>query len=269
MVLRAGAPGVGEVVQASRHGLGGKPAKLVLAARYLTVGGRRVPLRGLRLAAAGHNNANAAGVVGLTGIAFAPLGFAGLAVRGGNVEFPAGLRAAASIAKDTHLSSLGPAPPGVRSASPNASTANENGPDAGPIAIPRPPAGKGQVVFFRKRTLLGTAQWFKVRENGAELGKLSNGAYFVHVTSPGTHTYTATFEPELKDHLTLEVGPGDTYFVEGTISKALVMGAADLSPSDRATFEKDAPHLKPAHLVSEERERKDAEKGDKAANRAE
>jgi hypothetical protein len=213
-----------------------------------------VPLRGLRLAAAGRNNAGAAGAVGLTGIALAPLGFMGLAVRGGQVEFPAGLRAEASIATNIHLASLGPAPPGARSAT--AGPGDEAGRAAemaGAITIPPPPHGEGQVVFFRRRTLLGTAQWFKVRENGEEVGKLTNGSYFIRVTPPGKHTYTATYEPELKDHLTLEVAPGETYFVEGTVSKALVVGAADLSPSDREAFAKAANHLRLAREGSGDR----------------
>ena len=40
--------------------------------------------------------------------------------------------------------------------------------------IPPAPAGKSQVVFFRTGAYMGAATWFKVRENGVELGKLSN-----------------------------------------------------------------------------------------------
>jgi hypothetical protein len=133
--------------------------------------------------------------------------------------------------------------------------------DAGPgsIEIAPPPPGKGQVVFFRKYGILSTGQWFKVRENGVALGKLSNGAYFVQVTEPGSHTYTSTFEPELKDHLTLEIAPGQTYYVEGTTSKALLVGAADLAPSDRVEFNRDSRHLKPAAPLTDD---KDGDRGD-------
>ena len=85
-----------------------------------------------------------------------------------------------------------------------------------------------------------------MREAGKALGKLTNGAYFIQVTTPGPHTYTATEEPEFKDRLKLEVDPGETYFVEGTLTKGVVIGAADLSPSDRATFDKHSSELKPA-----------------------
>jgi hypothetical protein len=244
VVLRAGAPGVGEVVEASRRGMGGKGAKLVLAARYVGSGQARTRLQGLQLAAGGHDNTTAAQVVGLSGIAFGPLGLIGLAVPGGNVTFAAGTRAIAAVPTDVELLPLGDATRSELLAANDAVSAQVA--DAATGAITPPPAGEGQIVFFRRKSLLGTGQWFKVRENGAALGKLNNGVYFVDVTDPGRHTFTATMEPELKDHLTLEVAPGQTYFVEGTLTKALVVGAADLTPSDRATFDHVSAKLKAA-----------------------
>jgi hypothetical protein len=244
IVLRAGARGVGQVVEAARPGLGGKPAELVLAARYIERGRARVPLQGLRLAAAGHDNSKAAQVVGLSGIVFGPLGLVGMAVQGGNVDFPAGTRATARLASDVTLPALGRASHAMIAAAAVSTAGAVDAATGGWIEIPPPPAGSGQVVFFRRKSLLGTGQWFNVRENGKALGKLSNGAYFVEVATPGPHTYTATSEPELKDHLTLEVAPGESYFVEGTLTKGLVIGAADLSPSDRARFDEASKDLK-------------------------
>lgn len=249
IVLRAGTPGVGEVIESAKPGLGGKAAKLVLAARYLRLHGKRLPLQGLQMSSAGHNNSTAAQAVGLTGIAFAPLGFVGLAVRGGDVELPAGTHAVAKLADDAHLPSLGRAPRGMAAAAPDAniSTAEDG------INIPPPPPGMGQVVFFRAKSLLGTGQWFNVREDGKALGKLVNGAYFVQVTEPGLHTYTAATEPELKDHLKLEVDPGETYFVEGALTKGVVIGTANIFPSDRASFDKAKKGLKIAPPVMDEK----------------
>jgi hypothetical protein len=230
--------------------MGGKPAKLVLAARYLTPTGRRgqVPLDGLQLAAGGHSNGTAANVIGLSGIAFGPLGFVGLAVQGGNVTFPEGTSATAKLAATVFLPSRGRANPAQAAAAEQQATADEDADaDAGAaIPIPPPPPGQGQVVFFRRKTLMGTGQWFKVREDGVALGKLTNGAYFVQVTTPGIHTYTATMEPEMKDHLRLEVDAGETYFVEGILTKGVVIGVADLSPTDHVAFDKASKHLMPA-----------------------
>jgi hypothetical protein len=254
IVLRAGAPGVGDVVESEKPGMGGKAAKLVLAARYLDQRHGRVPLQGLQLSAAGRDNSSAANVVGLTGIAFAPLGLIGLAVTGGDVVFPAGTSATAKVADDIVLP-----PRGRASRQALAAAARLSAPDAsddamtGSIEVPPPPAGEGQVIFFRKKSLLGIGQWFNVRENGKALGKLSNGAYFVQITDRGLHTYTATMEPELKDHLTLQVDPGETYFVEGTFTKGLVVGAADISPSDRTTFDEASKNLKLASTPGDDK----------------
>jgi len=254
VVLRAGATGLGQVVEATKPGIGGKPAKLVLAARYLTAPrGVRVPLQGLQLSGGGHNNSMAAQAVGLTGIAFAPLGFVGLAVRGGDVTFAPGTLATAKTADDMVLPSRGRATRAQLAAQADYLRADDQT-GAGQIAIAEPPPGQGQIVFFRAKSLLGTGQWFRVRENGQALGKLSNGAYFVQTEPPGVHTFTASEEPEFKDKLKLEVDPGETYYVEGGLAKGVVIGAAFLSPSDRASFDKASKDLKLASSASGEAE---------------
>jgi len=101
-------------------------------------------------------------------------------------------------------------------------------------------------VFFRRKSLLGTGQWFNVREEGKALGKLTNGAYFVLPAVPGLHTYTAATEPEFKDRLTLKIDAGETYFVEGVLTKGVVIGVADLTPSDQAAFYAAVKSLKSA-----------------------
>jgi hypothetical protein len=243
LLLRKGTPGIGNVITSSKPGIGGKAAKLVLTAQYLKVNGRHIALEGLQLARSGRSNAGQANAVGLTGFIFAPLGFVGLAVRGGSVDLPEGLSASAKLSTDVVLPSLGPAqaPPPVDTASADADIAEHSA-----IDVPLPPQGKGEVVFFRRHAVLSLGQWFKVRENGKAICKLTNGAYCFVVVDPGTHTYTAKFEPEFKDHLTLQIGPGDIYYVEGSTSKALLVGAADLSPSDHDSFADASRHLKPA-----------------------
>jgi hypothetical protein len=117
--------------------------------------------------------------------------------------------------------------------------------------LPTPPEGKGVVVFYRARAIKGAAVWFKVREDGKELGKLTNGVYFVQIVDPGLHTYTAATEN--KDTLKLEVDPGETYFVEGSITLGMFIGEANLSPSDQAAFDKEAHKLKLASPPASEK----------------
>jgi hypothetical protein len=105
-----------------------------------------------------------------------------------------------------------------------------------------PPAGKGQVVFFRERRFAGAALSFMVREGSNELGKLGSGNYFVATLDPGAHDFAV--HTENKDTLHMEVEAGETYYVISTISMGFMVGHANISPSDQATFEKDFDSLK-------------------------
>lgn len=106
---------------------------------------------------------------------------------------------------------------------------------AGNGSIGAPPAGKGQIVFFREKKFVGGAVSYKVREGENELGKLGNGTYFVYAADPGAHEYTV--HSEAKDILNMEVEAGETYYVEGTMTMGFMAGHPNLSPSTQATFD--------------------------------
>jgi hypothetical protein len=239
IVAPEGAMGVGEVVQAAKAGMGGKAAKLVLAAKYIEQDGRRIPLQGLQLTANGKAHANEANAMGVAGIGFAPLGVVAMFIHGEEVTLPPGTPGVAKVSDAMTLASLGPAVDAEDS-----QLAKNYLPVT--INLTPPPSGRGQIVFFRAKSTLGTAQWFNVREEGKALGKLDNGAYFVVVVDPGEHVFTAKTEPEFKDKLKLKVDPGETYFVEGVLSKGVIIGAADLTPSNWEVFDKAAKDMKQA-----------------------
>lgn len=111
-----------------------------------------------------------------------------------------------------------------------------------------PAEGMGQIVFFRPKKFAGAAVNFKVREGTDEVGKLSSGSYVIVDTTPGVHTYTV--HSEAKDVLTLEIEPGETYYVEGSISMGFLAGRPNLAPSSEAAFDaarkkkiKRSPHI--------------------------
>jgi hypothetical protein len=235
MAIPAGTPGIGRVVQASGAGLGGKGAKLVVSADYLTVKGGIVPLQGMQLTGTGKDHTFAADIASLGSWYSAPLGLVGFAVTGGEIEIPAGTAASAKIAQTLNFVALGAATP--QDYQQVQAVFGEPQTSRGWKAVPPPPPGMGQVVFFRAKTAAGFGLWFKVREHGEELGKLSNGAYFIVPLQPGEHRFSATLEPEFKDHLTLKVDPGETYYVEGIMTHGAVLGVADLTPSDKAHFD--------------------------------
>ncbi len=67
------------------------------------------------------------------------------------------------------------------------------------VAVPTPPKGMGEVVFFRGSGapigITGLHQYggisCAVSENGKKVSSLPDNRYFIAIASPGRHTYTA------------------------------------------------------------------------------
>jgi hypothetical protein len=110
---------------------------------------------------------------------------------------------------------------------------------SGPIA--QPPAGMGQVIFYRT-SVMGALLGCTAREGSAELARLGVGKYYVVPLAPGVHQFSAK-SIESKDQLKIEVEAGETYYVKCSISMGFMSGHPKLSPSDEASFTKDAPGL--------------------------
>ncbi len=138
------------------------------------------------------------------------------------------------------------AQPATTPEAPAATTsAADNASPAAPVGtgkIVPPPAGKGQVVFFREKKFAGSAIRYMVREGTTELGKISSGVYFVLAADPGKHTYSV--HSEAKDDLTLEVEAGETYYVISGVTMGFMAGHPHLTPSDQATFDGMADKLR-------------------------
>jgi hypothetical protein len=109
-------------------------------------------------------------------------------------------------------------------------------PAAAEPAVAEATAQTGRIVFFRPKKFAGGAISFKVREGDAVLGKLSNGSFFIADVPAGAHEYHARSEGK-DDTLALEVEPGETYYVAGSISMGVFAGQGNLSPSDQAAFD--------------------------------
>jgi len=107
VIAPAGTTGVGQVIDAAPAGMFGKPAKLLLAARYLDVGGGQIKLRTFQLGRVGVDNTNA-----VMAMSFIPyVGLASFLVRGGEIEVPIGARAQAKLAEDLPVPAAVPANP--------------------------------------------------------------------------------------------------------------------------------------------------------------
>lgn len=103
-----------------------------------------------------------------------------------------------------------------------------------PVVIPPPPAGKGQIVFYRTGTIMGAAMGCAVNEKGQKISSLGAGRYFILVTEPGRHEYLV--KSEAKDVLALEVEPDETQYAMCKIKMGIMAGRPDLRPSTEAEF---------------------------------
>jgi hypothetical protein len=101
--------------------------------------------------------------------------------------------------------------------------------------VPAPPAGKGQIVFFRPFGP-GVALNPMVRDEAGDVGRVGANSYFIYVADPGA--YALSVKSEATDTLHMEVDPGETYYVEETIGMGVMVGRPHLTPSDAAAFAK-------------------------------
>lgn len=104
-----------------------------------------------------------------------------------------------------------------------------------PATLPAPPEGQGQVIFWRSGSMVGGALGCGVNIGEERISALGTGKYFVLNLVPGTYEFNA--KSEAKDNLTLEVDPGETYFVKCTIRMGIMVGRPNLSPSTKEEFE--------------------------------
>src|SRR4051812_7971280 len=102
-------------------------------------------------------------------------------------------------------------------------------------AVAPPPAGMGQVVFYRSGRM-GMLVSCRVREGDTVVNRLPPGKYFIHQTTPGVHEYNV--RSEARDALRLEVEDGETYYVRCAIGMGIGVGRPNLSPQDRADFDR-------------------------------
>jgi len=110
--------------------------------------------------------------------------------------------------------------------------------DNAPAATPAADAGAattGTGVFFRGKKMMGAMISYKVRENGIELCKLSNGTFCTVQAPVGKHLYAT--DSDGKNVLNLEVESGETYYLQASISMGMMAGNANLAPSKKEDFE--------------------------------
>lgn len=107
--------------------------------------------------------------------------------------------------------------------------------------ITPPPAGMGQVIFYRPSGMGGLVSC-RVSEGTAVVNRLPPGKYFVQTTAPGVHEYSV--HSESKDLLRVNVEDGETQYARCNIRMGIMVGRPNLSTQDRADFDKRGKKLK-------------------------
>lgn len=111
-VVAAGATGMGEVVHAKKSGGMGAAGELVLAARYLDIGGQRLRLRSMSQSPSGRSNIGTVNTINVASAASPlPIGLIGFFIKGGQVTIEQGSIADAKTASAFTLVPAEPASP--------------------------------------------------------------------------------------------------------------------------------------------------------------
>lgn len=232
VLIPAGTLGLGEVVEAKPAAGGGAPGVLILAVRYLELGGRQIRLHGLNQDAVGRDRmASAMRGVSRSSAMVLPTLALGMAVEGGNVIVPRGGQAVAHIAAESEPVAV--AAPRA-SASDGAVSAVEPLPKEVALSVPAPPPGYGQVVFYRPGTLNWRAIGCTIRQGEHKVSSLGSGRWFALIARPGAQEFTAA--SETADRLRLEIEPGKTQFVSCRMRASMLIARPRLTPEPSRDF---------------------------------
>ena len=106
------------------------------------------------------------------------------------------------------------------------------------------------IYFFREWAFTGGGMSYFITEDTRNIGLLKAGSYFVYLANPGKHTYSA--ETEARSSVTLDVQPGQVYFIEGGIGMGFWAGRPQLAEVTKSIFDKAKPDLKYIRLATPE-----------------
>lgn len=76
------------------------------------------------------------------------------------------------------------------------------------------PDDMGLVYFYRPKKSFNRDLDYTIKANGFKINTLLNGAYFTYIAKPGRVQFSA--RNETTSYLTLDVEPGQTYYIKGS-----------------------------------------------------
>lgn len=99
------------------------------------------------------------------------------------------------------------------------------------------PVDRGLVYIYRPASFVGGGVSYDVHANQDVVTTLYNGGYYPYLSKPGEMEFWASTES--KSSITLDVKPGETYFVKGEVGVGFLVGRPHLMVVARETGERE------------------------------
>jgi len=88
------------------------------------------------------------------------------------------------------------------------------------------PENMGLVYIYRPGKAMGAAVSYQVKANGVPIIRLNPGGYYAYLAKPGEIEFSA--KTESTSSITIDVKPGETYYLKGTIGIGFFVGRPHL-----------------------------------------
>lgn len=243
IVVPAGATGRGEIIDAAPSAMAGRPGKLIVGARTLSVGASEIAIRGMQVGGAGDNLTQEATESMRPQLFPAPqrVGDPTLFTHGGEIDLPVGTRGYARVVADVEIALPVTTPPDPAAANASSATVNAHLESAAN-------ADRAEIIFFRPRLSTGSVYTYHVVEAGEDgrasdaserVASLRNNSYIVYRAAPGVHAFNVSgpmVVNRAQDRLRMEVEAGQTYYVVLDFRSGVFTAGFILLPSDVARF---------------------------------
>lgn len=114
-----------------------------------------------------------------------------------------------------------------------------------------PDDSSGIVYFLRESAFVGGGASYFIYEDDQKIGLLASGTYFVHQAKLGKHIYIAG--DDLRSAVSLEIQPGQTYYMVSWVSTPGILGAPPLNLKEipPSVAERALPQLKYIRMKTE------------------
>jgi len=112
------------------------------------------------------------------------------------------------------------------------------------------PDNMGLVYIYRPGKMMGAAVSYKVRANGVVITTLTPGGYYPYITKPGEVEFSA--KTEATSSVTIDVKPGETHYIKGTIGVGFLVGRPHLVVVPPEVGEKEVMNCKLLQETKEE-----------------